>query len=62
MFEKILDIDDYVKQTALILDLTLPPEYLPDVVDQIGRIATIAQLVLDFPLESDLDPASTFQP
>jgi hypothetical protein len=62
MTEKILDIEQYVEQMALVLDLSLDPSHKPGVVDNMTRTAAIAQLVLEFSLPPDLEVAPVFQP
>ncbi|MDX2214609.1 MAG: DUF4089 domain-containing protein [Oculatellaceae cyanobacterium bins.114] len=62
MTEQILDIENYVEQMALVLDLSLAPEHKPGVIDNFARTAAIAQLVLDFPLPQAIEVAPTFSP
>ena len=56
------DIQTYVDQMALLLDLKIPPEIRPSVVENFKQIVAIAQPVLDFELPDDLEPAITFKP
>jgi hypothetical protein len=56
------DIQAYVDQMALLLDLKIPPEIRPSVVENFERIVAIAQPVLDFELPDGLEPAPTFEP
>ena len=56
------NIEKYVEYTAELINLELPPEYLPAVVENLERIAVIAQLVIDFPLPPEIEPAPKFDP
>ncbi|OKH20166.1 DUF4089 domain-containing protein [Hydrococcus rivularis NIES-593] len=62
MNEKTLDVADYVERTAQLLDLSIAPEYLPGVIDNMTRIAAIATLVTEFELPEDLEAAPVFEP
>ncbi len=52
----------FVEQAASVIDLPLPPEYLPSVVDNFARIMTIAQLVTEFPLPEETEAGPVFRP
>jgi hypothetical protein len=52
----------YVDQMSIALELPIAPDYRCGVIDNVVRIATIAQLVLEFPLSDDVVAASVFQP
>jgi len=56
------DTTTYVKQMALLLDLQLPDEYLHGVVANLDRIREIAQIVNEFPLPEQIEPAPKFEP
>ncbi|NET37688.1 MAG: DUF4089 domain-containing protein [Cyanothece sp. SIO1E1] len=62
MDESKLDVATCVEQWAVLLDLPLPPEYFPGVVDNFARIMAIAKLVNEFPLPEAIEAAPTFQP
>jgi hypothetical protein len=62
MTEKTLDPAKYVEQTAQLIDLPIPPEYRPGVVENFARIAAIAQLFTEFPLPEEIEPAPVFEP
>ncbi|AFY77457.1 MAG: DUF4089 domain-containing protein [Hydrococcus sp. C42_A2020_068] len=62
MNEKTLDVADYIERTAQLLDLSIAPEYLPGVIDNMTRIAAIATLVTEFELPEDLEAAPVFEP
>ncbi|NES66246.1 MAG: DUF4089 domain-containing protein [Okeania sp. SIO2D1] len=56
------NIEKYVELTAELINLELQPEHLPGVVENLERIAAIAQLVIDFPLPPEIEPAPKFDP
>lgn len=58
----IKNIDRYVESTAELIDLPLDPEYRPGVIANFEKIAEIAQLVLEFPLPTEIEAAPTFEP
>jgi hypothetical protein len=57
-----LDIAILVDQLALMLGLPIHPDYRPGVIANLERTATIAQLVMEFPIADDIEAAPTFQP
>jgi hypothetical protein len=57
-----LNFDQYVEQTAQLLDLPVAPEYRESVVENFAKIAAIANLVIDFPLPENIEPAPVFEP
>jgi hypothetical protein len=56
------DWSSYVDQTAKLLDLPIPEELCPGVIENFERIVAIAQPVLDFPLDDTDEPAPVFEP
>ena len=56
------DTNKYIEQMALLLDLQLPDEYLHGVVANLDRIREIAQIVNEFPLPEQIEPAPKFEP
>lgn len=62
MTDKPLDIADYVDRMAELMDLPIDPEYHSGVVDNMTRIAAIAQLVNEFPLPDTIEAAPIFEP
>jgi Asp-tRNA(Asn)/Glu-tRNA(Gln) amidotransferase C subunit len=56
------DYEEYIIQTAKLLDLEIAPENLTSVVNNFATIAKIASLVTEFPLSQDLESASVFEP
>lgn len=57
-----LDREAYVAETAALLGIPLTDEARAGVALHLQRTAAAAQLVLDFELPADLDPAPTFKP
>ena len=54
--------EDYVNQMAVLIDLKIPPEIRPSVIENFERIHAIARPVLEFDLADDIEPAPTFNP
>lgn len=52
----------YVDQAAALIGLPIPSEYHQSVVENFERIAAVAQLVLEFPLPEEIEPAPKFEP
>ncbi|RCJ18676.1 hypothetical protein A6S26_28245 [Nostoc sp. ATCC 43529] len=56
------DVDEYVKQMGLLLDLEIGDEYFDGVVANFERIKAIANLVNSFPLPEEIEVAPIFEP
>ena len=56
------DLETWMTQMAHLIELPIPTEYQDGVLDNLERIQTIAQLVLEFPLPEDIQLAPTFEP
>lgn len=56
------NIAELVDRMSELLELPIAPEYRPGVIANLERTATIAQLVMEFPLSDDLEMAPVFQP
>jgi hypothetical protein len=56
------DARTYVAAAAPMLKLDLTDEHLPGVILNFERIAAMAALVLDFPLDEASEPACVFRP
>lgn len=56
------NIPEYVEQAAQLINLPIPPEYQAGVIANFERIATITELVTEFPLPDDLENAPVFNP
>lgn len=54
--------EEYVNLMAKLIDLPLAPEHHPGVVENLSKIAAIAQLVNEFPLPEEIEAAPVFQP
>ncbi|MEA5579898.1 DUF4089 domain-containing protein [Nodularia harveyana UHCC-0300] len=52
----------YVEEMALLLGLQLREEYVDGVVQNFEIISAIAQIVNEFPLPEEVEPASVFEP
>ena len=57
-----MNIKEYIEQTSLIIDLTIDPEFMPGVVDNVTRMAEIATLVTEFELPETIEAAPIFKP
>lgn len=62
MADQQIDIEEWVDLMAQVLELPLEPEHRPGVIANLQRTATIAQLVMEFPLPNDVEAAAVFQP
>jgi hypothetical protein len=62
MNQETFDCDEYVDRMAELMDLPIDSDYRPGVVDNITRIAAIAQLVNEFPLPDNIEAAPVFEP
>jgi len=62
MNQETFDFGEYVDRMAELMDLPIDPEYHPGVVDNLTRIAAIAQLVNEFPLPDNIEAAPVFEP
>jgi len=62
MEQNTLSIADYVDRMAMVLDLPLKPEHHPGVIENFARIKAIAQLVNEFPIPLEIEPAPIFEP
>lgn len=58
--EENIDFSEYVEQMAKVLDLPIPSEYLPSVVENFASISTIASLVMEFSLPEDVEAAPIY--
>ncbi|MFN6560241.1 MAG: DUF4089 domain-containing protein [Nostoc sp. ChiSLP01] len=62
MEDREFDVEEYVKQMALLLDLEIADEYFDEVVTNFERIKAIANLVNYFPLPEEIEVALIFEP
>lgn len=56
------NISEYVAQTAKLIDLPIDPEYREGVISNLERIAAIAKLITEFPLNDKIEIAPVFDP
>lgn len=62
MTDNPLDREIWLEQMAHLIELPIPTEYRDGVLENLERIQTIAQLVLEFPLPEEIQLAPTFEP
>jgi len=62
MEDREFDVEEYVRQMALLLDLQIRDEYFDGVVANFERIKAIANLVNSFPLPEEIEVAPIFEP
>ena len=56
------DLEAYVDCMAQLLQLSIPPEIRPSVIENFARARAIAQPLLDFELPDDIEAAPIFKP
>jgi Protein of unknown function (DUF4089) len=57
-----MNYEQFVIQTAELIDLEIAPENLASVVNNFATMANIASLVTEFPLSQDIESVSVFEP
>jgi hypothetical protein len=57
-----VNLEPLVDQLAQLIGLPLAPEHRPGVLANFDRTATIAQMVMEFPLGDEVEVAPIFQP
>ena len=57
-----VDLEVYVDAAAQLVGLPLDPTHRPGVVLNLGRIAQMAALFMEFPLPDETEPAPVFEP
>jgi Protein of unknown function (DUF4089) len=57
-----IDVATYVDLAAQLVGLPIPIEHRQAVIENFERIATIAQIVNEFPLTESIEIAPTFEP
>ena len=60
--QKSFDAERYVDATAAAIGLPIPPESRTAVIATFRQIADMAALVMSFPIDDDIDPATVFRP
>lgn len=60
--KKLFDVERYVDVTAAAIGLPIAPESRAAVVASFGQIAAMADLVMSFRIEDEIDPAVIFRP
>ncbi|GAX34494.1 DUF4089 domain-containing protein [Nodularia sp. NIES-3585] len=61
MKNKKFDVDTYVDQMSLLLNLQLTDEYRNGVVANFAKIQAIAQVINEFPLPEEIEAAPVFE-
>jgi 1-carboxybiuret hydrolase subunit AtzG-like protein len=56
-----VDIEAFVDAAARLVGLPLDPAHRPGVVLNFGRIAQMAELVMEFPLPEETEPAPVYE-
>lgn len=56
------DAEIHVEHMAKVMGLEIAPEWRASVVDNMAATATIAGLILSFPLDDHHEPAPVFEP
>jgi hypothetical protein len=56
------DVSEYVAQISLLLNLEIKDEYKNEVIANFDNIKSIAALVNNFPLATEIEPAQIFEP
>jgi hypothetical protein len=62
MSDKTNEIAEYVKYAAQLIDLSIAPEYLPGVIENMTRIVAVAALVNELDLPEEIEAAPVFEP
>lgn len=57
-----IDIPTLVDLMSQVINLPIDPDHRPGVIANLERTATIAQVVMDFPLPDTIETAPIFQP
>ena len=56
-----MDWSAYLDVATVLHDLPLDPQRRAAVIEQLERIEALAKTVVDFPLDSDVEPAPVFR-
>ena len=55
------DAEAYVDHMAAVMAIPIEPAWKPTVVANMATTATIAALVMEFPLDDEIEPATVFE-
>jgi len=58
---KPFDAEAHVRHMAKVMELTIAAEWEPTVIANMQTTATVAELVLSFPLDDHVEPATKFE-
>lgn len=56
------DLEAYVEQMSILLDLPLHPDHRPGVLENLYRTQMVARFFLEFPLPETIEVAPVFHP
>ncbi len=62
MSDRAFDAERFLDDVAPAIALPIAAEHRPGVVANLTTLAVMAQLVMDFPLTDDTEPAPVFRP
>jgi len=62
MADRALDTEAYVDAAAALIGLPIAPAYRPGVVLNLRRVAEMAAMVMEFPLDDAVEQAPVFRP
>jgi hypothetical protein len=62
MSEQPLELEKYVEQMSLLLNLPLTPESRLKVIENLTALARISKLVTEYPLPENIELAPKFEP
>ncbi|MEC4805387.1 MAG: DUF4089 domain-containing protein [Jaaginema sp. PMC 1079.18] len=57
-----INYEQYVEQMANLMALSIPEVCLPGVIENLERMAIVAEKVAEFPLTEIIEPAAIFEP
>jgi hypothetical protein len=55
------DLEKHVDHMAAVMGITLDPAWRQSVIDNMAATASVAELVLAFPLDDHVEPAPVFE-
>ena len=57
-----IDIDEYIEQISLLLNLEIKDEYRNEMIADFEKLISIAEIVNNFPLPEEIEIAPVFEP
>jgi hypothetical protein len=55
-----IELETFVDAAAAVLKIEISDDHRPGVIENFTRISQVAQLVMEFPLDAELEPAPVF--